>query len=128
MIQEILSGLMPHLEPYIEVFVAAFLAALARDFFGAPQQNPHPVDGEGGDGAGPYNLAHVEDRDAFGVDKRGDLAAVDGVFGVVPAVSVENLTGLRQFLNALGCGEPIPRGSSGARLESPEERELWAHA
>jgi hypothetical protein len=116
MVQEILSGLVPDLESGVQILVPAYLAALARGFFGAPQQNAHPVDGEGGDGASPGNLAHVEDGNASGVDKRGDLTSVDGVLGVVPAISVQNLCGLCQFLDVLRCGQPIPCGSPGARL------------
>src|SRR5690606_28566080 len=82
----------------------------------------------GRDGADPGDLAHMEDRDAPGADDRGDLAAVDGVLSVVPPVSVQNLSGLRQALDVLGCGEPISRGSAGACLESLEKRERGSKA
>ncbi|MEU2857647.1 hypothetical protein ABZ672_04345 [Streptomyces mirabilis] len=76
----------------------------------------------------PGNLAHVEDGNASGVDKRVDLTAIDGVLGVIPAISVQNLSGLRQFLDVLRCGQPVPCGSPGARFEPLEERELWPQA
>ncbi|MFF4549231.1 hypothetical protein ACFY1J_34195 [Streptomyces sp. NPDC001406] len=80
------------------------------------------MNGEDGDCVCPGNLTHVEDREASAVDEGGNRTAIDGVFSVVPAVPVQDFTGLCHYLNVLCRGEPVSRGAPRTRLEPLEKR------